>query len=313
MGLASGKGGGDYGIVPYAQLSPPEGAAPLRRQDVRAVLAATLLHIAVLCLSMFLAPHSHMHTTSGPAIVAVKLLPPASTPPLTALPGPKDSDQTEPKPVKMKPVKTSPEAPPDERHAQADSVTTPPVDPPSYLPPPILDSQSGSTAGGFASNNQLEDENRDYVPSRWALEPPLAAKRLEGLGLLGQADCLRSLSPDCQDIRAEVFEDYALTETQRVWTPRRADTGMPSQFFGLSEREIRLKIGSKIAGENGFMLLPGIGLDGELWDRLHGVKRGCQMKRGVTPDGNYGVVRVCPESLPAARERKIYIPPKREP
>jgi hypothetical protein len=176
-----------------------------------------------------------------------------------------------------------------------------------------LNSQAGSTAGGFSSQNLQEDNPSNYAPSRWALEPPLASKRLEGLGLLGEAECLRSLSPDCKAIRQAVFEDYALTDTQKVWTAARADTAMPSQFYGLSEREIRLKVGSKIAGENGFMILPGIGIDGELWDRLHGIKKGCQMKRGILPNGSFDVVGVCPESLPAARDRKYVIPPKPKP
>lgn len=149
-----------------------------------------------------------------------------------------------------------------------------------------------------------------YADSRWALDPPLAKERLKSLGLFDDAECLRSLSEDCAALRKEVFAEYELTEMERVWTPTRADTGMPSEFYGLSEREILRKLGSNIAGENGIYLLPGIGIDGQLWDFLHGVKKGCEMKRGINSDGKYGVVRVCPEMLPAARNRKYYIPPK---
>ena len=85
---------------------------------------------------------------------------------------------------------------------------------------------------------------------------------------------------------------------------------MPSEFYGMSEREIRLKIGSHIAGENGFMILPGIAIDGSLWDLMHGVKKPCQMKRGINSDGRYEVVRVCPDSQSSARDKKYYIPPK---
>jgi hypothetical protein len=173
-------------------------------------------------------------------------------------------------------------------------------------PPPILNSESGTTRGAFPA----QDDGKDYVPSQWALEPPLSDKNLKGIGLLKDAECLRALSEDCASLRKEVFAEYELTEMEKVWTEQRADTGMPSQFYGLSEREIRLKIGSKIAGENGFMILPGIGIDGSLWDMLHGVKKTCQMKRGINSEGRYDVVRICPESLPAARDRKYYIPPK---
>ena len=177
--------------------------------------------------------------------------------------------------------------------------------------PPILDSQTGSTTGRFpAQPKSTASPRRSYVPSEWALHPPLRDERLKGLGVLADAACLRSLSPDCAAIRKEVFKDYALTETEKVWTEVRADTGMPSEFYGLSERDIRLKIGSKIAGENGFFILPGIGIDGQLWDMLNGVKKGCEMKRGINSDGRYDVVRVCPESAPAARARKYVIPSK---
>jgi len=183
---------------------------------------------------------------------------------------------------------------------------SPPASPVISAPPPILNSETGTPRGAFPA----QDSGKDYVPSQWALEPPLSDKNLKGLGLLEDLDCLRALSEDCAALRKEVFAEFELTEMEKVWTPNRADTGLPSEFYGLSEREIRLKIGSKIAGENGFMILPGIGIDGSLWDMLHGVKKTCQMKRGINSDGRYEVVRVCPDSLPAARDKKYYIPPK---
>ena len=89
---------------------------------------------------------------------------------------------------------------------------------------------------------------------------------------------------------------------EKVWTPQRADTGMPSEFYGMSEREIRLKIGSHIAGENGMVLIPEIlKIDGPTWDALHGVKKHCTYIAGV---------KRCPKSLPAARDKKYHIPPK---
>ena len=123
-------------------------------------------------------------------------------------------------------------------------------------------------------------------------------------------DCLRALSEDCAALRKEVFAELELTEMEKVWTPQRADTGMPSEFYGMSEREIRLKIGAHIAGENGFMLLPGIAIDGPIWDMMHGVKKGCGIKRGINSEGRYDIIKSCPDSLPAARDKKYYIPPK---
>jgi len=126
--------------------------------------------------------------------------------------------------------------------------------PTAYTPPPILNSESGSSLGAFPA----QADGKDYVPSQWALEPPLSDENLKGLGLLADVDCLRALSEDCAALRKEVFAEFELTEMEKVWTPQRADTGMPSEFYGMSEREIRLKIGSHIAGENGMVLIPEI-------------------------------------------------------
>lgn len=209
---------------------------------------------------------------------------------------PKAAPQSAPENPRPTPPQTLPEARPQPRT------------PPTFVPPPIINSESGTSRGAFPDHRP--EGARNYIHSEWALEPPLKDERLKGLGLLEDAECLRSLSVDCAALRKEVFAEFELTEMEKVWTPARADTGMSSEFYGLSEREIRLKIGSKIAGENGLMILPGIAIDGQLWDMINGVKKGCEMKRGINSEGRYGVVRVCPKSLPAARDRKYYIPPK---
>lgn len=175
-------------------------------------------------------------------------------------------------------------------------------------PLPILNSESGTSRGAFPAQGQ--EKGKSYVPSQWALEPPLSDGHLKGKGLLKDVDCLRALSEDCAALRKEVFAEFELTEMEKVWTAQRADTGMPAEFYGMSEREIRLKIGDHIAGENGFVILPGIGIDGSLWDMMHGIKKPCKMKRGIDSTGRYGIVMVCPDSLSAARDKKYYIPPK---
>lgn len=306
----------------FAGLRSHEVRPPRKGKLAYGFIAAITLHIVVLAVLGFALRKKPTTQMTSPAVVAVHLTPPTARPARVQRPAPTteaaqavqaaetnlvDGGLSRPVEQSLKDTQAVPQ-PPD---PVTDPVTAPP--PETYIPPPILNSQAGSTAGGFSSQNLQEDNPSNYAPSRWALEPPLASKRLEGLGLLGEAECLRSLSPDCKAIRQAVFEDYALTDTQKVWTAARADTAMPSQFYGLSEREIRLKVGSKIAGENGFMILPGIGIDGELWDRLHGIKKGCQMKRGILPNGSFDVVGVCPESLPAARDRKYVIPPKPKP
>ena len=285
-------------------------AAIERQQLAVAFLLAFLLHIS---FATWLQIRSHdVQPLPMMSVIDVKLLPPA--PIVTLEPALPDAPLP---PNVMAPLRDAPVDPPapilnPDIAAKTSVETAPPVitpqslPPVSAVPPPVLNNEAGSTAGQFPS----VENGKNYVPSQWALEPPLSDKNLRGLGLLGDVDCLRALSEDCAALRKEVFAEYELTEMEKVWTAQRADTGMSAAFYGMSEREIRLKIGSHIAGENGFMILPGIGIDGSLWDMLHGVKKTCQMKRGINSDGRYEVVRVCPDSLPAARDRKYYIPPK---
>lgn len=167
------------------------------------------------------------------------------------------------------------------------------------------DVQSGEPAPSTLSSDQSSSDQlspvgsapRRHIPSRWALKPPLAKDRLEGLGLLGEdIDCLQSLSDDCKKLRADIFKDYALTEMELVWTPTRSDTGLPSQFYGLSEVEILDKLGVPIAGHNGLSVpLLGTVIDGPIWDAMHGVNKGCKIVRGT---GTMGVAKKCPDRLP---------------
>ncbi len=159
-------------------------------------------------------------------------------------------------------------------------------------PPPIIQ-QEISPGGGEIGFPESPPQRKPHIPSRWALKPPLAPKRLEGLGF-SQADiaCLTSLKAECQDLRKDVFAEYRLTETQRVWTPNRPDTGMPAEFRGLSDNEILEKLGMNYAGGNGLMILPGISIDGPLWDKLHGVNKTCRLIPSVK-EGGIGVARDC--------------------
>lgn len=274
-----------------------EAAEPLA---LWAIIAALILHVILL---------AGLSLVRGPIVA----LPDFKTLSVTLVPSPVD---VEPEPTVTRPAPAAPIERP--RAVPIPEVKPPAVAPMPDMSPPVsetpseLITQREAAAGELSAAPSVMPEagGGAYIGSRWALKPPLATDRLEGLGLGEAVDCLQSLSEDCNDIRKEVFAEYQMTDTDKVWTERRADTGMPSQFYGLSERDIRLKVGSKIAGENGFMILPGIGIDGELWDKLHGVKKSCKIQRGVDSSGDYNVVRVCPDSLPAANDRKYYIPPK---
>jgi hypothetical protein len=207
-----------------------------------------------------------------------------------------------------------------------------PVSPPSFAPPPIpepsipapqpqptpqpkpavpaptpLSVTPNIIAGPTAEEEEDETDKttapQSYVPSRWALEPALSKPRLEGLfgeGFEKDINCVRSLSEDCTALRKEVFADYQLTEQDLIWTESFAHSGLTSpELYGLSERQIRKKLGVPIAGDNGFVILPGIAIDGNLWDTLHGVNKKCPVLRGV---------RKCPSLRPKADDKRFNIP-----
>lgn len=207
----------------------------------------------------------------------------------------------QPLPSKPKPdpkPKTSPKPKPTPAPDPVPQPTTPSQPEISQGSPSIIQQESIAEQGeaGFPDNTPMAEP---HIPSRWALKPPLAPKRLEGLGF-SQRDivCLTSLKPECQDLRKEVFAEYQLTETELVWTPNRPDTGMPAEFRGLSDNEILEKLGMNYAGGNALVILPGISIDGPLWDKLHGVNKTCKLRQnyGNVLDGTAGTLapqRVC--------------------
>ena len=181
----------------------------------------------------------------------------------------------------------------------------------SAVPIPHINDQHSNTAPNIRQGKPPDLEQADeivppknHIPSRWALKPPLAQDRLESLGFEKfDIECLRSLEEDCQELRKEIFAEYQLTPTELVWTPNRADIGMTAEFRGLSHEQILEKLGMNYAGGNALVILPGITIDGPLWDKLHGVNKTCRLVSSVEPDqeragevarqGQRGVKRVC--------------------
>ena len=179
-----------------------------------------------------------------------------------------------------------------------------PAQPPTVTPP--ITSTPHIIAGPAHEGDDDEDKASSvYIPSRWALEPALSKNRLEGIfgeGFEKDIKCIRSLSEDCNDLRTSVFADYQLSEQDLIWTEKFAHSGLTSSdLHGLSEREIRQKLSIPVAGANGFMILPGIGIDGNFWDSLHGVNKKCPVLRGR---------RRCPDLKPKADDKRFHIPKK---
>jgi len=79
----------------------------------------------------------------------------------------------------------------------------------------------------------------------------------EGLkSLAAELSCLKGFSEECAETRKDVFDEFQLTETDKVYTKKYAHTGMPAEFYGMSERQIRKKLNLKFAGENGIVIIP---------------------------------------------------------
>lgn len=149
-------------------------------------------------------------------------------------------------------------------------------------------------------------------------EPSLDEKRIdEGLkSLAAELTCLNRFSADCAEIRKNVFEEFQMTETDKIYTKKYAHTGMPVEFYGMSERQIRAKLNVPNAGENGIVIIPGLlALDGDLWDAMHGVNKKCEWKVAAPTTGDafaqsgeglggtrLGAIKDCPDYLPAAKE-----------
>jgi len=111
---------------------------------------------------------------------------------------------------------------------------------------------------------------------------------------------------DCKNIRRDILADDQLSETDLVWTRRYADSGLPAQFYGLSERQIREKLNVKFAGENGkYIPFTNIGLDGTWWDVIHGVNQSCTWVASLPKGGSgRGYVKKCPTYLPARKKSR---------
>ena len=267
-----------------------------RANTVSAVSVAAILHIALFGTMIFVsAPMVQAHLPASLSIVVIEnstkiddvqtdvpkkqLLEPPE-----AQPRQKPIQELPPKEIQISPPAEETDQPQSEQDTGLEDVQT---------EISVLQNEAQTSDPGEGAPAKV------HIPSRWALKPPLATQRLEGLGFT-QADieCLTSLEVECQDLRKKVFVEYLLTETELVWTPDRPDSGMPAEFRGLSKPEILEKLGMNYAGGNAFVILPGIAIDGPLWDRLHGVNKPCRLQRAISgpgsqAQGGIGVRRVC--------------------
>jgi len=284
-----------------AHFKPPE------REDSFRIIAAVLIalgfHLLLFRALMFKMPEPFEVKEDFITVELVTLPPsPQAVEPVEKPPEiPKIEDTPLPPPPKVTP-RSKPTPPP------APSVTT--------ETPDILVSSRAATAEDIGNTVPLSEAGATpslTLPKRSADDIRID----EGLkALAADLSCLNGFSEDCADIRKDVFKDLQLTETEKVYTKKYAHTGLPSQFYGLSERQIREKLNLKFAGENDIVIIPGLlALDGDLWDAMHGVNKRCTWKIAAPAKSDpfarsgelssavrHGAIKDCPGYLPAAKE-----------
>ena len=256
-----------------------------------ALIFAAALHLLLFQALMF-SRAERLESIEDVISVSLITLPPAPQRP-EPLPEPVEKrPETEDAPLPLPKVKPTP---------QPAAPSTPVI----YTPAPdILASSRPVTEADSGNTVPLSQSGTKTfaVPT----EPRPDVKRIdEGLkSLAAELTCLNGFATDCAEIRKDVFEGFQMTETDKVYTKKYAHTGMPVEFYGMSERQIRQKLNLHFAGENGLYIpFTNIGIDGDLWDAMHGVNKRCEWKMGADPQtGRQTPIKDCPDYLPAAKE-----------
>lgn len=176
-------------------------------------------------------------------------------------------------------------APPPEPEPERPPPAEPPVaKPPPQVAAPVAMAPSASMPVVTAPSAPDPAPPAAEVPDfgRWAVRDwDRDAGVLEPVVAVPSLDC-DPAAPDCRALRANVLADAQMTPTERIWMPERAWRGMGAEYVGMSEVQIRDRLGLKTQGQNGFVLLPGIAIDGPLWDALHGVNKSCVLELAIT-------------------------------
>ncbi|WP_298917656.1 hypothetical protein [uncultured Algimonas sp.] len=215
-----------------------------------------------------------------------------------------DTAEPEPDPI----VTTLPEA--QEQIPEADPVEP---SPPLERMPPSVPEVGGSQTDRASLPDEPDtnvaegEEATPYTSGRldidpaWRVDPQAGGTGAPLVGGLGPAlDCLKGFEEDCSDQRRQVFAEQQLSETDKVWMPTFAHSGLSDpRFVGMSEREIRGELGVAIAGENGWYIpFSPVGISSYWTDPLYGVNKRCRAVVGKNPFenklGETEMVQDCP-------------------
>jgi len=209
--------------------------------------------------------------------------------------------------VPQMPANASDNPPPIKPNPAPKAVPKPPqisrIAPPVPTPQPVPDIPPPTGQSSPPVQAAPTPKGEILISDRWRL--PVGARiSLDQIGpaqgsLGAVLDCLKGFETDCAEQRKFVFAEDQLSETDLVWMASHPHSGLSdSSLFGMSETEIRKRLGIPAAGENGFMILPGIGIDGPLWDKLHGVNKACKYSVGIGDGGQRELRKRCDDDGP---------------
>lgn len=263
---------------------PPQRPVRAFAWRLGAVTAAVGVH-GVLCLMLNGSSPSPTELDARAITVALITRPPPLPAPATR----------EPK-TQTKPIDPPPDTPPEP--------LTEPNPQQSVVRDPTPATQTAPSSPQDVTPAPKPDSSGQPVPDQWRLDPG-AQMPLDKTQLAQALDCPSGFDVGCAAQRKALFADEQLTETELVWSPAYAHSGLSnSDLYGLSEAEIRKRLGIPTAGQNAFMILPGIGIDGPWWDALHGVNKACDYSVRITDDGERVLSKTCGGLKPATRSLK---------
>lgn len=271
------------------------------KQRLRAAaFVAVSLHIAVIAMA---GRHSPAPQPKAASIIAVRLI--VETPPID--PAPPD--------LSVRDIQTRVADP----LAMASTPTTKPFEP-VETGPNAATSSPRETAPPAPSIRRIPDAAPPTVTfdPRWTLNgtPPTKGEPLIVAGLTQALDCSKGFDVECAALRKEVFADQQLSETDKVWMPSYASSGLSDpRFKDMSEAQIRAALAIPTANENGWTIpFSTVGISSYWTDLLYGVNKRCKAVVGKNSGSGHGsrglgeteLVQNCPELRMARRDAPLW-------
>ena len=272
-----------------------------------ALIFALALHVGLFSIFSFV-PERPLAVPQAPIPVKLVILDiapalEADRPEETPVPAP------EPQTPLTDPIPVPTEPPPERTQTEPLPETAPkirpaptPAAPPRSIPLSILSTDDPQIGEPIPDKWRLPDGARIPLENMQQSQNP----NLEALSK--SLDCLGFALNGTVCVKA-IFAEDQLSGTDLVWMRSYAHSGLSdSALYGLSEAQIRERLGIPTAGKNSFMLLPGIGIDGPWWDALHGVNKGCDYGLGFNAAGQKQLIKTCKPLKPTSKDRIGFIP-----